>query len=86
MLPVTGSLLVIAGAETDIYNGANGRAFTGLDSRYPAVPDLPVPVSYPQTATFALLSLEPVNDYAPEVGCCMKVMGSVPTWKMMTGT
>lgn len=83
MLPVTGSLLVIAGAETDIYNGANGRAFAGLDTRYPAVPDLPVPVSYPQTATFALLSLEPVNDYAPEVGRCIQGTGFILTWSVI---
>lgn len=69
VLPVTGSMLVIAGAEIDIYNGESNPAdFTGLDARYPAIPNLPVPVSYPQTATFALLSLEPANDYAPEVG------------------
>ena len=69
VLPVTGSLLVIAGAEIDIYNGeSNPAAFTTIDSRYPAIPNLPVPVSYPQTATFALLTLEPANDYVPEVG------------------
>lgn len=69
VLPVTGSILTIAGAEIDIYNGENSPAdFTGLDARYPAIPNLPVPVSYPQTATFALLSLEPANDYAAEVG------------------
>lgn len=68
VLPVTGSILVIAGAEIDIYNGeTNAADFTGLDTRYPAVPNLPVPVSYPQTATFALLSLEPANDYAAEI-------------------
>lgn len=68
VLPVTGSILTIAGAEIDIYNGENRPAdFTGLDARYPAIPNLPVPVSYPQTATFALLSLEPANDYAAEI-------------------
>lgn len=68
VLPVTGSLLVIAGAQTDIYNGeGNPGAFTGIDARYPAIPNLPVPVSYPQTATFALLTLEPANDYVAEV-------------------
>ena len=69
VLPVTGSILTIAGAEIDIYNGESNPAdFTGLDARYPPIPNLPVPVSYPQTATFALLSLEPANDYAAEVG------------------
>ncbi|KAA6429206.1 MAG: hypothetical protein FRX49_00602 [Trebouxia sp. A1-2] len=68
VLPVTGSILTIAGAEIDIYNGESNPAdFTGLDARYPAIPNLPVPVSYPQTATFALLSLEPANDYAAEI-------------------
>lgn len=68
VLPVTGSLLVIAGAQTDIYNGeGNPSAFTGIDTRYPAIPNLPIPVSYPQTATFALLTLEPANDYVAEI-------------------
>lgn len=68
VLPVTGSILTIAGAEIDIYNGESNPAdFTGLDARYPPIPNLPVPVSYPQTATFALLSLEPANDYAAEI-------------------
>ena len=82
VLPVTGSILVIAGAEIDIYNGeTNAADFTGLDTRYPAVPNLPVPVSYPQTATFALLSLEPANDYAAEVGSfCLLAMCFVLPW------
>ncbi|DBB01553.1 TPA: hypothetical protein ACH3X1_000201 [Trebouxia sp. C0004] len=68
VLPVTGSILTIAGAEIDIYNGESNPAdFTGLDARYPPIRNLPVPVSYPQTATFALLSLEPTNDYAAEI-------------------
>ena len=67
VLPQTGSILVIAGAETDIY-ATTSSALAGIDSRYPAIPNLPVPVSYPQTASFAMLTLEPANQYTPEVG------------------
>lgn len=66
VLPQTGSLLVIAGAQTDIY-ATTSTALAGIDSRYPAVPNLPVPVSYPQTASFAVLSLDPATQYTPEV-------------------
>ena len=66
VLPQTGSILVVAGSEVDIY-ATTSSALAGIDSRYPTIPDLPVPVSYPQTASFAILSLEPVNQYTPEV-------------------
>ena len=38
-----------------------------VDEGYAAVPDLPVPISHPQTATVLALPLDPAKNYSVEV-------------------
>ncbi len=46
-----------AGAQTEILSGTSFAP----DPTYPAIPNLPVPISYPQTATSCMLPLDPAR-------------------------
>ncbi|KAK9863598.1 hypothetical protein WJX84_001727 [Apatococcus fuscideae] len=64
LLPHTGSVLTIAGKAIQALQYKPTGAT--VDSSYGTFPTLPVPVSYPQTASFTMLTLEPPY-YTPEV-------------------
>ena len=55
--------MCIAGAKTAILGASSFQP----DPRYSPVPNLPVPISYPQMATLCLLPLDPASAYAPEI-------------------
>ena len=59
-----GSVLTIAGKAIQALQYKPTGAT--VDSSYGTFPTLPVPVSYPQTASFTMLTLEPPY-YTPEV-------------------
>ena len=56
--------------QTLVYNGVD----FSVDESYAPVPDLPVPISHPQTATALMLPLDPARNYTVTV--CL--MCSVP--------
>ncbi len=59
-----GSVLTIAGREIQALQYAPDGVTP--DATYGAFPDLPVPISYPQTASVVMLTLEP-PDYTVQV-------------------
>jgi hypothetical protein len=65
VMPVTGSVAILAGASTQVLDFSTTPA--SVDTRYQAVPDLPIPVNYPQTGSVVLLPLDPARSYAPEL-------------------
>ncbi|KAK9829506.1 hypothetical protein WJX72_006255 [[Myrmecia] bisecta] len=68
LLPVSGSLLVMAGNRSAVYDGAKLLGGTAVaDAAYAAIPQLKVPFCYPQSAAVVLLPLDPANGYKPEV-------------------
>ncbi|KAK9863321.1 hypothetical protein WJX84_008258 [Apatococcus fuscideae] len=65
ILPYTGSVLVITGANVAAFTITSTGYAT--DTAWGTPINLPIPASYPQTATMVLLPLAAANNWAPQV-------------------
>ncbi|KAK9812389.1 hypothetical protein WJX73_007024 [Symbiochloris irregularis] len=91
LMPFSGSMLMMAGNQTRVYRNVD----FSLDAGYASVPDLPVPISHPQTATVLALPLDPAKNYSVEVlvmggcsknHCSKRTPASALSWRIQIGT
>ncbi len=68
VLPFTGSVFIIVGKTASAWT-VTAKGATA-DAAWGASAQLPIPVSYPQTATITLLPMSATNNWAPRVSLC----------------
>ncbi len=76
VLPFTGSVVVIVG-NTDQRVDRDCKLEPPLTPHGVHRAQLPIPISYPQTATITLLPMSATNNWAPRVSLC-SCLSSIP--------